>query len=76
MCIRDSLRTVRSIPRRLKTDLPFIEVRGEVYMPVSYTHLDVYKRQVHIKAAGEYGNNAALTPPMGWSSWNTFRKIT
>ena len=28
---------------------------------------------MHIKAAGEYGNNAALTPPMGWSSWNTFR---
>ncbi len=21
----------------------------------------------------EYGNGAALTPPMGWSSWNTFR---
>lgn len=20
-----------------------------------------------------YGNGAALTPPMGWSSWNTFR---
>lgn len=28
---------------------------------------------MHIKAAGEYGNNVALTPPMGWSSWNTFR---
>lgn len=22
----------------------------------------------------EYGNDAALTPPMGWSSWNTFRQ--
>lgn len=22
----------------------------------------------------EYGNNAALTPPMGWSSWNLFGK--
>lgn len=22
---------------------------------------------------GEYGNGAALTPPMGWSSWNLFR---
>lgn len=33
----------------------------------------ISKCGVHIKAAGEYGNNAALTPPMGWSSWNTFR---
>lgn len=23
--------------------------------------------------ADSYGNGAALTPPMGWSSWNTFR---
>ena len=28
-----NLRTVRSIPLRLSEDLPFIEVRGEVYMP-------------------------------------------
>ena len=31
------------------------------------------KATVHIKANGSYGNGAALTPPMGWSSWNTFR---
>lgn len=31
--ITANLRTVKSIPLRLKTDLPFIEVRGEVYMP-------------------------------------------
>lgn len=31
--ITANLRTVRAIPLRLKTDLPFIEVRGEVYMP-------------------------------------------
>ncbi|MGN0663895.1 MAG: NAD-dependent DNA ligase LigA [Negativibacillus sp.] len=29
-----NLKTIRSIPLKLKTDLPFIEVRGEVYMPV------------------------------------------
>ncbi len=28
-----NLRTVRSIPLKLKKDIPFIEVRGEVYMP-------------------------------------------
>ena len=28
-----NLRTVKSIPLRLKRDIPFIEVRGEVYMP-------------------------------------------
>ncbi len=27
---------------------------------------------VHIKAGEEYSNGVALTPPMGWSSWNTF----
>lgn len=30
-----NLRTVRSIPLKIKTPLPFIEVRGEVYMPKS-----------------------------------------
>ena len=28
-----NLRTVRSIPLKIKTPLPFLEVRGEVYMP-------------------------------------------
>lgn len=28
-----NLRTIRSIPLRLKQDIPFLEVRGEVYMP-------------------------------------------
>ena len=28
-----NLRTIRSIPMKLKKELPFIEVRGEVYMP-------------------------------------------
>lgn len=31
------------------------------------------KATVHIKASGSYNNGVALTPPMGWSSWNTFR---
>ncbi len=30
-----NLKTVRNIPLKLNTNVPFIEVRGEVYMPVS-----------------------------------------
>ncbi len=29
--------------------------------------------QVHIDEKEKYVNGVALTPPMGWSSWNTFR---
>lgn len=33
----------------------------------------VAKLGVHIKATEKYDNGTALTPPMGWSSWNSFR---
>jgi len=33
--ITENLRTIRSIPLKLKEALPFLEVRGEVYMPKS-----------------------------------------
>lgn len=29
--------------------------------------------QVHVADVEKYNNGVALTPPMGWSSWNTFR---
>jgi hypothetical protein len=29
--------------------------------------------KVNLDLGENYGNGAALTPPMGWSSWNTFR---
>lgn len=29
--------------------------------------------QVHVADGEKYTNGMALTPPMGWSSWNTFR---
>ncbi len=29
--------------------------------------------QVHIADTDKHNNGVALTPPMGWSSWNTFR---
>lgn len=42
--ITANLRTVRSIPLRLTENLPFIEVRGEVYMP-RQTFLEIVKEQ-------------------------------
>ena len=33
-------------------------------MPVSYTHLDVYKRQVLLTAAGEWSKRACPSLPM------------
>jgi len=33
----------------------------------------VAKLGVHIKTTEKYNNGVALTPPMGWSSWNSFR---
>lgn len=33
----------------------------------------IAKAGVHIKSDECYGNGVALTPPMGWSSWNSFR---
>ncbi len=32
------------------------------------------KTQIHYTKDELYNNGAALTPPMGWSSWNTFRQ--
>ena len=42
--ITANLRTVRSIPLHINTDLPFLEVRGEVYMPRD-TFLEIVKEQ-------------------------------
>lgn len=42
--ITANLRTVRSIPLRINTDLPFLEVRGEVYMPRD-TFLKIIREQ-------------------------------
>ena len=60
MCIRDSLEALRTkgvksakiVERAIKPVLVSIEIHGpetqaDALNPVSYTHLDVYKRQVH-----------------------------
>ena len=41
--------------------------------PVCVAKKAVAATQVHINEAEKYSNGVALTPPMGWSSWNTFR---
>lgn len=42
--ITSNLKTVRSIPLSLKENLPFIEVRGEVYMPRE-SFIEIVKKQ-------------------------------
>ena len=34
----------------------------------------IAQTQLHVTATKHYDNGVALTPPMGWSSWNTFRQ--
>lgn len=44
------------------------------FCPVCMVKKAVSSVQVHVPEEAErYNNSAALTPPMGWSSWNTFR---
>ena len=42
--VTENLRTIRTVPKRLKTQLPFIEVRGEVYMS-HQSFLELCERQ-------------------------------
>lgn len=57
--ITANLRTVRSIPLRLKTDLTFIEVRGEVYMPHSVFHKLVEEQELNEEKPFKNPRNAA-----------------
>lgn len=57
--ITANLRTVRAIPLRLKTDLPFIEVRGEVYMPHSVFHKLVKEQELNEEKPFKNPRNAA-----------------
>lgn len=57
--ITANLRTVRAIPLRLKTDLPFIEVRGEVYMSHSIFHKLVEEQELNEEKPFKNPRNAA-----------------
>ena len=54
-----NLRTVNSIPLRLKTDIPFIEVRGEVFMPRRVFASLVEKQEENGEKAFKNPRNAA-----------------
>lgn len=41
--------------------------------PVCVVKRALAATKINIDSLGNYDNNVALTPPMGWSSWNTFR---
>ena len=57
--ITANLRTVKSIPLRLKKDVPFIEVRGEVYMPRDVFLRIVEKQELNGEKTFKNPRNAA-----------------
>ena len=89
--VTENIRTIRCVPKVLKEPVPFLAVRGEVYMSdesfarlcerqellaVSYTHLDVYKRQVWealllVWTAGSLG----LAAHTGFGAWKFHKKL-
>lgn len=54
-----NLRTVRSIPLKIKTPLPFLEVRGEVYMPKSVFASLVTRQELDSEKPFKNPRNAA-----------------
>ena len=57
--ITANLRTVKSIPLRLKKDIPFIEVRGEIYMPRESFYEIVKKQELKGEKPFKNPRNAA-----------------
>lgn len=57
--ITANLRTVKSIPLRLKDDIPFIEVRGEVYMPRDVFYKIVEEQELRNEKPFKNPRNAA-----------------
>lgn len=57
--ITANLRTVRSIPLKLKTNIPFIEVRGEIYMPRDIFLSIVEKQELNEEKPFKNPRNAA-----------------
>ena len=48
-------------------------LKGKKICPVCVAKKAFAATQVHVADVEKYNNCVALTPPMGWSSWNTFR---
>ena len=49
-----------------------VKMKKQEFCPVCAAKRAVHKLWLNQTAAQPYGNGAALTPPMGWSSWNLF----
>ena len=48
-------------------------IKGKKICPACIAKKAFAATQVHVADVEKYNNGVALTPPMGWSSWNTFR---
>ena len=48
-------------------------LKGKNICPACVIKKAFASTQVHVADVEKYNNGVALTPPMGWSSWNTFR---
>lgn len=48
-------------------------LKGKKICPACIAKKAFAATQVHVADIEKYNNGVALTPPMGWSSWNTFR---
>ena len=57
--ITENIRTIRSVPMRLTEPLPFIEVRGEVYMPRKSFALLVAEQEENGEKTAKNPRNAA-----------------
>lgn len=57
--ITENLRQIKSIPKKIDADLPFLEVRGEVYMPHSVFQLLTREQELHDEKPFKNPRNAA-----------------
>lgn len=57
--ITENLRTIKSIPMKLKQTLPYIEVRGEVYMPKKSFERLVQRQEIDGEQPAKNPRNAA-----------------
>ena len=57
--VTPNVRTIRSVPLKLKTDIPFIEVRGEVYMSHKSFEELVEKQEINGEKPFKNPRNAA-----------------
>ena len=57
--VTENLRTIKSIPKRLPEPLPFLEVRGEVYMPLASFAQVVAQQELNDERPFKNPRNAA-----------------